>query len=160
MTELISQSIAVGSLKKQKGHSYLISLRKPKPGAERALSVTVAGPPSVLDYFLSHQLTSSISLSPWQNQPQPCQTPWAPAWASQSIPVNLGRNLAHTGGYQPMLIPLGLTNNRMHRTSTWHREPSAVLRDTAARERSLKLHAANPSCRSEKLKIFSLRFQP
>lgn len=64
MTELISQSIAVGSLKKQKGHSYLISLRKPKPGAERALSVTVAGPPSVLDYFLSHQLTSSISLSP------------------------------------------------------------------------------------------------
>lgn len=46
-TKLISQSIAVDSLKEQKGHSYLISLRKPKPGAERALSVS--DPPSVLD---------------------------------------------------------------------------------------------------------------
>lgn len=70
MTELTPQSIAVGSLKEQKGHSYLISLRKPKPVAERALSVTVAGPPSVLDYFLTPQSPAHI-----QHFPEPTTEP-------------------------------------------------------------------------------------
>lgn len=79
VTDLTSQSIAVGSLKEQKGHSYLISLRKPKPGAERALSVTEAGPPSVLDYFLSpHAHTQHFPV------------PGASAWAPQGVPVNPG----------------------------------------------------------------------
>lgn len=42
-----------GSLKEQKGYSYLISQRKLKLREERALSIVLVTPPSVLDYFLT-----------------------------------------------------------------------------------------------------------
>lgn len=160
VTKLISQSIAVSSLKEQKGQLPNFTEKTKTRG--RKSSFSDCGWPSICSGLFPHSpvtCSPSISLSPRLNQPQPCQTLWASAWASQSVPVNLGRNLTPTAGYHPhmeavewhhsMLISLGMTNNRIHTTSTRHREPSAVLRDTAAWEHSLKFHAANQSCHSK-----------
>lgn len=105
VTKLISQSIAVSSLKEQKGHSYLISLRKPKPGAERALSVTVAGPPSVLDCFLTPQSPAHPAF------------PWVHDWTSPNPARHCEPQPGHPS--QSQLTSAGISPLQLGTTHTW-----------------------------------------
>lgn len=140
-------------LKEQKGHSYLISLRKPKPGAERALSVS--DPPSVLDYLLTPAFPE-----PTVKQPQPCThqelslgSPASPSYPRGSHPYRWAPpapGLASLSTHPPG-NDQGQHPQKQHRA----REASSCPEGHNGLEHSLKLHTANQSCHSETLKYFS-----